>query len=299
VICFAEFRSKGDTVTTKIVCALIAVVFCSLGVAPGLAQEPGERASAPTVLITGSNRGIGLEFARQYAALGWRVIATCRTPNSAAELKQIAAQYPNLIIEKLDITDHAAIDAVAERYSYLTIDVLLNNAALLGPRDKQTLGHLDYELFHRILEVNTVGTIKITEAFTPHVVASRQKKIITLGSAAGSIQMINPPPDFYAYRASKAALHLLMKNVSLALAEQGVLVGLINPGLVDTRGFAEIAPDDPVPEDFKEVVKLIRSGALKLTSPEEAVGQMIDLIENLTAEQSGVFMNADAQVLPW
>jgi NAD(P)-dependent dehydrogenase (short-subunit alcohol dehydrogenase family) len=285
---------------TVIVRVLTTFLLCSLAGIPGLAQsQPTETAVTPTVLVTGSNRGIGLEFAHQYAVLGWRVIATCRTPEKADDLQQIAANYQNLTIEKLDITDHAAVDAMAKRLAGQSIDVLLNNAALLGPRDPQALGNLDYDLFRRILEVNTIGTIKVTEAFTPHVVASRQKKIITLGSAAGSIQMINPPPDFYAYRASKTALHLLMKNVSLALADQGVKVGLINPGLVDTRGFADIGPDDPVPEDFREVVKLIRSGALELTSPEEAVGKMIDLIANLSAEQSGIFLSADGQVLPW
>jgi len=267
-----------------------------------LAQETAptaEPAAAPTVLITGSNRGIGLEFARQYADRGWRVIATCRDPGKATDLKRIAARYPNVVIERLDITDHAQVDALAERYDYLAIDLLLNNAALLGERPAQTFGQIDFELFRRIIEVNTIGTLKVTEAFTPHVLASTQKKIVTLGSAAGSIQMINPPPDFYAYRASKAALHLLMKNVALQLADQGVLVGLINPGLVDTRGFAKIGPDDPVPEDYQQVVAMIRSGALKLSTPEEAVGQMIPLIDNLTAEQSGVFLNADGQTLPW
>ncbi len=284
--------------TTRIVCILIALQFC-LFADLSLAQATETPVAAPTILITGSNRGIGLEFARQYAALGWRVIATCRTPEKADELQQIADRYPNLSIEKLDITDHDEVDATAQRHANLAIDVLLNNAALLGPRDTQRLGNIDYQLLRQIIEVNTVGTLKVTEAFTPHVTASQQKKIITLGSAAGSIQMINPPPDFYAYRASKVALHLLMKNVSLALAEQGVLVGLINPGLVDTRGFATLGPDDPVPEDFKEVVRLIRSGALQLTSPEEAVSKMIKVIENLTAEQSGAFLSADAQVLPW
>jgi NAD(P)-dependent dehydrogenase (short-subunit alcohol dehydrogenase family) len=292
-------QQRFEFMKTRMVRVLLTLLLCLLATAQGLAQEHREQAMMPTVLITGSNRGIGLEFARQYAALGWHVIATCRTPDRADDLQQIAAKYPNLTIEKLDITDHAAIDTMAKSYSHLAIDILLNNAALLGARNKQALGNLDYELFRRILDVNTVGTIKVTEAFTPHVIASRQKKIITLGSAAGSIQMIHPPPDFYAYRASKAALHLLMKNVSLALAEQGVLVGLINPGLVDTRGLSAIGPDDPVPEDFKQIVRLIRSGALELTSPEEAVGRMIDLIKNLSAEQSGTFLNADGEPLPW
>jgi len=275
------------------------------GMNPGIADpgivDPGAAHpdAAPTVLITGSNRGIGLAFARHYATLGWRVIATCRNPAQADELKAIAAEHPNVIIERLDITDHAAVDAMAERYSYLAIDVLLNNAALLGNRNEQAFGQLDYALFRRIIEVNILGTMKVTEAFTPHVMASVQKKIITLGSAAGSIQMIKSPPDFYAYRASKVALHLLMKNVALQLADQGVLVGLINPGLVDTRGFAKLGPDDPVPDDFREVVKLIRSGVLQLSTPEDAVSQMVTLIDKLTPEQTGVFLNADGRTLPW
>jgi NAD(P)-dependent dehydrogenase (short-subunit alcohol dehydrogenase family) len=254
---------------------------------------------SPTVLITGSNRGIGLEFVRQYAARGWRVIATCRNPETASELRAIAADYDNVTIDRLDITEHDNVDALAEKYTDMPIDVLLNNAALLGSRGDQALGSIDFDLFANILAVNTMGTLKVTEAFKSHVAASNHKRIITLGSAAGSIQMINPPPDFYAYRASKAALHLLMKNVALDVADEGILVGLINPGLVDTRGFADIGPDDPVPEDFKQVVKLLRSGALTLSTPEESVGKMIVLIDNLSAEQSGVFLNADGQTMPW
>ena len=255
--------------------------------------------AGPTVLITGSNRGIGLEFARQYAALGWHVLATCRHPDQADALQEIAAKYSSVTVRRLDLTDHAGIDALASQYADTPIDLLLNNAALLGPRGDQALGNMDYALFEQILAVNTIGSLKVTEAFTANVAASDQKKIITLGSSAGSIQMINPPPDFYAYRASKVALHLLMKNVALELASQDILVGLINPGLVDTRGFADIGPDDPVPDDFKQVVRLIRSGALQLTTPEDAVTEMIKLITNLQPDQTGVFLNYDGQVLPW
>ncbi len=255
--------------------------------------------AGPTVLITGSNRGIGLEFTRQYAALGWHVIATCRHPDQADALREISARYSNVTVKRLDLTDHAGIDALAAQYADTPIDLLLNNAALLGPRGDQALGNMDYVLFEQILAVNTIGSLKVTEAFTQNVAASDQKKIITLGSAAGSIQMINPPPDFYAYRASKAALHLLMKNVALDLASQDIRVGLINPGLVDTRGFAEIGPDDPVPDDYKEIVRLIRSGTLQLTTPADAVADIIELIANLQPEQTGVFLNYDGQVLPW
>ncbi|MFQ5634613.1 MAG: SDR family oxidoreductase, partial [Gammaproteobacteria bacterium] len=267
--------------------------------APAGDDPAGGPAGKPTVLITGSNRGIGLEFARQYAARGWTVIATCRSPERAIDLQDIAAEYPNVVVEAMDLTDHAQIDALAEHYSGRPIDVLLNNAALLGERAGQAFGDIDYALLRQILEVNTIGTLKVTEAFTPHVVAGTGKKIVTLGSAAGSIGMISPPPDFYAYRSSKAALHLLMKNVALQLADQGVLVGLINPGLVDTRGFAELGPDDPVPEDYRQVVALIRSGALTLSTPEESVTRMLALIDDLSPRQSGSFLNADGQALPW
>jgi len=287
---------KGTLVKNRSPLLLVLLSICVMNIA-GVSAAPD--AASPTVLITGSNRGIGLEFVRQYAAAGWQVIATCRNPETASDLQTIATDYENVTIDRLDITDHQGVDALARKYADTPIDVLLNNAALLGPRGDQALGNMDFDLFADILAVNTMGTLKVTEAFRPHVAASKRKRIVTLGSAAGSIQMINAPPDFYAYRASKAALHLLMKNVALDVADEGILVGLINPGLVDTRGFADIGPDDPVPDDFKQVVKLLRSGALTLSTPEESVGKMISLIDRLTAEQSGVFLGADGQVMPW
>lgn len=288
-----------DTVVNfrRFLLPVLAIVCMMNGLAVSAAESSDS--AGPTVLITGSNRGIGLEFTRQYAALGWHVIATCRHPDQADALREIAARYSNVTVKRLDLTDHAGIDALAAQYADTPIDLLLNNAALLGPRGDQALGNMDYVLFEQILAVNTIGSLKVTEAFTKNVAASDQKKIITLGSAAGSIQMINPPPDFYAYRASKAALHLLMRNVALDLASQDIRVGLINPGLVDTRGFAEIGPDDPVPDDYKEIVRLIRSGTLQLTTPADAVADIIELIANLQPEQTGVFLNYDGQVLPW
>lgn len=255
--------------------------------------------TVPTVLITGSNRGIGLEFTRQYADRGWNVIATCRRPEAADELQAIATQRENVTVDRLDITDHDGVEALAEKYTATPIDVLVNNAALLGSRRDQALGNVDFELFARILAVNTMGTLKVTESFRPHVAASKHRKIVTLGSAAGSITMIRPPPDFYAYRASKAALHLLMKTVALDVAQDGIIVGLINPGLVDTRGFANLGPEDPVPDDFKQVVTLLRSGALTLSTPEQSVRKMIALIDRLTPDQSGTLLDADGQAMPW
>ena len=252
-----------------------------------------------TVLITGSNRGIGLEFVRQYAAAGWQVIATCRSPARADELNAIAKDNPTVLIEELDVTDPAEINRLQEKYSDRPLHLLINNAALLGPRDDQAFDAQDYELAVKQYEVNALGPLRMSQAFIGNVRAAGPGKIITLGSAAGSNGYLQPPPDFYSYRASKAAAHLLMHNLAMQLRGEGIIVGLVNPGLVDTRGLSDIGPNDPVPEDFAQIVKLIRAGVIELTPPEESVAAMVKLIDGLTLEQSGVFLNFDGQQIPW
>jgi len=277
---------------------LCALMLVSLW--PVTASLAGESAAATqTVLITGSNRGIGLEFARQYAAAGWRVIATSRNPSRAEELQALARQYDNLELAKLDVTDQDEIRSLATLLVDQPIHLLLNNAALLGPRDVQLFGNQDYELAARQYEVNALGPMRVIDAFIDNERAAGPGKIVTLGSAAGSNGYLRPPADFYSYRASKAATHFLMHNLSMDLASEGIVVGLINPGLVDTRGLSDIGPDDPVPADFVEIVKLIRAGVIELTKPEDSVAAMITLIDSLTAENSGVFLNFDGQKIPW
>ena len=273
-----------------LIAGLLLIVAAGL---PALAAEPG------TVLITGANRGIGLEFVRQYAAADWRVIATCRNPARADELRALAQQYTGIEIETLDITAAAEIDALAAKLANQPLDLLINNAALLGPRGDQAFGNQDYELALRQYDVNALGPLRVTDAFIDNVRSAGPGKVIILASAAGSNGYLRPPADFYSYRASKAALHFLAHNLALELANDGVVVGLINPGLVDTRGLADIGPDDPVPEDYAQIVKLIRAGAIELTTPQESVAAMRTLIDSLTLEQSGVFMNFDGKPLPW
>jgi NAD(P)-dependent dehydrogenase (short-subunit alcohol dehydrogenase family) len=256
-------------------------------------------AMQPTVLITGSNRGIGLEFARQYAARGWTVIATTRRPDEAAELKRLAASQPNVRIERLDVTSDAEVAALAAKYQGRPIDLLINNAALLEKLDRQLLGKLDYELFSSSFAINAIGPMRVTEALLDNVAASGQRKIVTLGSAAGSNGLLNPPANLYPYRASKAALNLLMHNLALDVAKRGIVVGLINPGLVDTRGVLKLKPGEPPPEEFAALMPLIRAGKIPLITPEASVTAMVKLIDGLTPVQSGVFLNYDGQALPW
>lgn len=285
------------TYSLRLIASLFLIVVLLTGQPAAFASNNNE---AATVLITGANRGIGIEFARQYAELGWNVIATCRNPATAQELNTLNKQYKNLQIRQLDLTDHEGIEKLATELEGQPVDILINNAALLGDMKSQLFGQIDYELFAQILAVNTIGTMKLIETLSPNVLAGQDKKIITLGSSAGSIASINGYPDLYSYRASKAALHLLIRNLSFELADEGVLVGLINPGFVDTRGFADmLSGKKDTPEDFKKIITLLKAGVIQLSTPEAAVQDMIILIAQLKPEQSGVFLNADGAPIPW
>ncbi len=235
-------------------------------------------AFSATVFITGTSRGIGLELTRQYADKGWDVIATCRTPSSAADLKALAAEYSNIVIEELDVTDDAEIDGLAEKYRDVPINVLINNAGINGGIQTQILGKLDYDMFDQIMAINVRGPLRITEAFTDHVAASDQRKMITISSSEGSIASVQFPA-FYFYRASKSAINMIMFTLKPDLAKKGVTIGLINPGVVDT----EMSRGAPIP----------------LLSPEESVSGVISVIEGYTLETSGTFMQWDGKELPW
>lgn len=254
----------------------------------------------PTILITGANRGIGIEFVRQYADSGWRVIATCRDPATAANLQELARAEPRVRIEALDLANPTSIDDLAGRLGgELALDVLLHNAALLGPGGPQLLGAWQEAAFLDAFRANALGPALLTQRLLPLVEAGGQKKIMFLGSAAGSIGLLQPPANLYAYRASKAALHLLARNLALDLKARGLIVGLVNPGLVDTRGLLDLAPDDPGPPDLQHLVKLVRAGVVPLIRPAASVTGMRTLIDGWTLDQSGVFLNYDAQPLPW
>ena len=259
----------------------------------------GSAFAADTVLITGSNRGIGLEFTRQYAAAGWQVIATCRNPSGAADLQALAREHDNITVAKMDVTRPGEIAQLAEQLADQPLQLLINNAALLGPRAQQAFGNQDYALAATQYEVNALGPMRVVDGFIDNVRAGGPGKIVSLGSAAGSNGYLRPPADFYSYRASKAAAHFLMHNLALDLQDEGIIVGLLNPGLVDTRGLADIKPGDSVPGDFAQVVRLIQAGVIELITPEESVTAMMTLIDGLTVEDSGVFLNVDGQVMPW
>jgi NAD(P)-dependent dehydrogenase (short-subunit alcohol dehydrogenase family) len=249
--------------------------------APVMPAAAGLDKDQPTILITGSNRGIGLGFARHYAAEGWNVIATCRKPEQAEDLRVLQSEYPNIVIEQLDVTDHARIDELANEYSDQPIDLLVNNAAILGSLPEQKIGGLDYELFEQVMAVNLYAPMRMSEAFADHVAASEQKKIIALTSGLSSIKMTVKMPGFYYYRSSKAALNMVMRGIRTDLRDRGIIVALVAPGMVGTQ-------------------LLHDSGWRgKSLTPEQSVAGMSAHIAQLTLDDPGEIVNTDGKIIPW
>ena len=239
-----------------------------------------QAADAPTVLITGASRGIGLELARQYAERGWNVIATARNPGSSAALKEIAGSHPNVTLEALDVTDLAGIDALAARYKGRPIDVLLNNAGISGGDDMGTFGHLDYAVYDRVHATNVLGPLKMAEAFLPNVAASQQKKIINISSTEGSLSLVKGRGGSYFYRSSKAALNMVMRSLAIDLRPQGITVGLVSPGFVKddfTRGI-----DLPI-----------------MITPQQSAAAVIKVIDGYDLAKSGTFLRHTGEEAPW
>jgi len=208
-------------------------------------------AAMSTVLITGANRGIGLELCRQYLKQDWQVIATCRDPDAANELQALVTAHPQLRIMALDVTDLSAVDRLAAELAGQPIDVLINNAGIVGPVPvpehigRQHFGTLDYDVWEQVLRTNTFGPVKLSEALLPNLLAGGQKKIVTLSSTVGSIVERDTPA--MAYATSKTAVNKAMTLLAGILREQGIVVALVCPGYVKTRldfGGADVEIED-------------------------------------------------------
>jgi NAD(P)-dependent dehydrogenase (short-subunit alcohol dehydrogenase family) len=276
--------------------ACLFVILGLLALTPSVQAQTAQskRLDAPTVLVTGSNRGLGLAFVQAYADKQWNVIATCRNPSKADKLQQLAADNNHIVIEALDVTDFDEVNALAAKYKGRPIDVLLNNAGILVGIERIRLGSVDYELMDNMFKVNSIGPLKVSEAFLENVAASSQKKIITMSTIGGSIGSIKGP-GAYQYRASKAAVNMIMRIMSFEVADRGVIVSMIHPGMVDTRGYLD-ADVATLPQRVREAMPMIRKTFLR---PRESVDQMITLIDGLTPEVSGQFYDFKGDTLPW
>jgi len=226
----------------------------------------------PTVLITGANRGIGLEFARQYAAGGWSVIATCRDANDAGELTSLSGDVE---IHGLDVANHGQIQALAMTLKRHAIDLLLNNAGVHGPRPAP-FGGVDYDAWAEVNRINVMGPLRLSECFIDHVARSDEKRIVTITSRMGSITE-NDAGGSYIYRSSKAAVNAVMRNLAVDLRPRGITVLVIHPGWVRTD----------------------MGGPSALMGVSDSVDAMRRVIGEVTRADSGSFLNYNGDKIPW
>jgi NAD(P)-dependent dehydrogenase (short-subunit alcohol dehydrogenase family) len=221
-----------------------------------------------TILITGCDTGLGVEFARQYAGDGHRVIATCLDPAKALETGAIKG---NIELTKLDLTDHAAIEALSQRLARDPIDILLNNAGIGRPHPP--FGETDYAMWQRIFQTNLVGPMKMAESFVEQVARSELKMMAFVSSRMGSIALNNSGGS-YAYRSSKAGLNMVVKSLAVDLAPRGICVLALHPGWAMTEPGARV----PVAE---------------------SVAGMRGVIHRAGRHHTGSFVTYHDQPLPW
>lgn len=243
-------------------------------------------AAAQTVLITGANGGIGLEFAKEYAARSWTVIATHHQATTPDDLARLAAEYKNVRVEKLDVSRKEDVDALAARLKSVPIDVVINNAGVYtGAPTGQNFGTFDYSLFDTIVAVNVRGPLMVMEAFAGNVKAGRQKKFVAISSTVGSLTQPFPGTAALFYRMSKAALNKEMQVLAEVLRPDGVSVVMIHPGQVRTERLTALLPSITTNKDYLD--------------PPQSVGQMIPTIDRLTIADTGHFLRYDGKPLPW
>lgn len=264
--------------------SVIGAVFAALliVVPAANAQRTSAAAQQPTVLITGSNRGIGLEFVRQYAEKGWHVIATTRRPGQADQLQRLAKEHTNIAIELLDVTDGNHLAALAQKYRDQPIDVLINNAGVSGDFQGpgQRFGTLDYTTADTFMSVNAIGPLRVTEALYENIKAGQQKKIVAITALLGvhSFEYGNFDGAYW-YKVSKAAMNAAMYNLAREALKDGVTVALITPG--------EVA------------VEKVENPGPRSISPQVSISGMIDVIANLTPEDAGAIIRYNGKRYPF
>jgi NAD(P)-dependent dehydrogenase (short-subunit alcohol dehydrogenase family) len=226
-----------------------------------------------TVLITGTNRGIGLEFTKQYAEAGWDVLACCREPNTADALNALASKQANIKIFALDVSNFSQVDALAQQLENTAIDVLINNA---GVYPSGGLSDNEVENWLGSFKVNSIAPLKMATAFTPHIAKSQLKKLVTLSSKMGSIDD-NTSGGSYMYRSTKTAVNMVMKSLSIDLKPAGIAVATLHPGWVETD----------------------MGGPNALINTQTSVAGLRKVIDQLSLENTGRFIAYDGKEIGW
>lgn len=227
------------------------------------------------VLVTGANRGLGLEFTKQYAEEGATVFACCRDPLAASALEKIAdAAGGKISVHQLDVTAPQSVAALGHAFGREPIDIVINNAGIYGPA-KQSADEMDYDGWARTFAVNAMAPLRIAQTFRENLARSGKKILVTITSGMGSTT--GHDGGYFAYRASKAAVNNIMHGLSLAWKRDGIIVVVIHPGWVKTDMGGRNAP----------------------LEPHESIAGMRRVIANLTPAQSGKFLDYSGKEMPW
>ncbi|MCB5189984.1 SDR family oxidoreductase [Methylobacillus arboreus] len=229
------------------------------------------------VLITGANRGLGLEFTKQYAEAGWNVLACCRSPEDAEELLQLASRFKDLVsVHKLNVGNFHQVDELAASLADQAIDVLINNAGIYPDSSTAVFGDADYDAWLEAFRINSLAPFKMAQAFTSHLAKGKLKKLANITSKMGSISD-NTSGGSYIYRSSKTALNMITKSLSVDLAKQGITAVVLHPGWVLTD----------------------MGGPNALINTEQSISGLRKVIDQLTLADAGKFYAYDGQEIPW
>ena len=229
----------------------------------------------PTILITGANRGIGLELTGQFVEDGWRVLSCCRNPAHADDLQALAERKPAIEIHALEVTDYEQMASLAAALGDRPIDILLSNAGIYGPSGV-TFGKVDAEEWRRVLEVNTIAPLMLAQAFVEQVAASQHKLIAVISSKVGSIAD-NSSGGSYLYRSSKTAVNQVVKCLSIDLAERGISAISLHPGWVQTDMGGPNAEIDT----------------------DTSVSGLKSILQSAGPAQNGQFIEYNGNIIPW
>jgi len=232
-------------------------------------------AKMATILITGTNRGIGLEFTKQFLQRGDRVIATCRDLDAADALRELQDKFDGLQLMQLDVASTDSMREFVQKLDGTAVDVLINNAGVYGPANPK-FGEIDGQVWASVLQVNSIAPLILSQMLMPNLRAGKDKKMVYLTSKMGSIAD-NGGGGSYIYRSSKTALNSAVKSLAIDLASEGFIAGVLHPGWVLTD----------------------MGGPNALIDTKTSVAGMMKVIEGLSSERSGNFYNYDGSVIPW
>lgn len=234
------------------------------------------KGSMQTVLISGANRGIGLELTKSFStSKHWQVVACCRDLQSAKALLDVADQSDGRVeVHQLDVTNDESIVELARTLNQRCIDVLLNNAGIMGG-DRQSATDMDYQAWRQTFEVNTMAPLRMVQAFLPNLRLSNAPRVLTVSSQMGALS--RKRGGNYAYRSSKAAVNKVMQGLAIDLAEDGIIVSMVHPGWVKTD----------------------MGGPQADITPQESAKGIFNVAQSLTQADSGRFLQWNGEEHPW